>query len=187
MSLFVSLDIEALGVNSLDCPIIQFGAVLANWKTQQTISEIEVLVRHSSYDNCEPYAMAMHASLLYRIDKGEGIHIKNLAREVHLWLEQFGVTTHSLDGQKINVAGKNVAGFDLPRLRHQCEDWDTYVPTRQRVLDPGGLYWKPMLDTELPDLQTCLKRAGLQGEVKHTALSDARDVVKLIFHHARNS
>jgi DNA polymerase III epsilon subunit-like protein len=78
----------------------------------------------------------------------------------------------------INIAGKNFASFDLLFLR-QDNSFDYYIKYRHRFLDPAILYWRPGDDT-LPDTETCMKRAGIEGKVAHDAIEDAIVVVKLI-------
>jgi inhibitor of KinA sporulation pathway (predicted exonuclease) len=47
------------------------------------------------------------------------------------------------------------------------------------VIDPAILFWCPT-DEKLPDTDACLKRAGLDLQTDHTALADARNVVRLM-------
>lgn len=187
MSKFVSLDIETLGLG-IDAPIIQFGAVIADWATCEILGEFETNLKHDSYDNCEPFAMSMHPKILREIADGKCIHINQLASEVHRWLYAYGLTTAAMDGPKLTVAGKNAAGFDLPMLRRQCVNWDLCVPCFHRVLDPGPLYWNPNTDLVPPNLDTCLTRAGINGMmVTHTALEDAIDVANVIMEYVKNN
>ena len=72
------------------------------------------------------------------------------------------------------AAGKNFAGFDR-----------TFLPPpvarlfRHRVLDPGSMFinWS---DPHLAELATIKTRLGLDGEVAHDALEDARDVIRCV-------
>jgi DNA polymerase III epsilon subunit-like protein len=179
MSKFVSLDIETLGL-AIDSPIIELGAVLADWMTGQTIGEFHSYVLHDSYDNCEPYAMSMHPTILRRIATQEGgwlyTHIDKLAAVFEQWLCKCGQ-----GNRKLVIAGKNVNGFDIPRLRVQCMDWELLVKTHHRVIDPGMLFWHPAEDNVPPGSATCQERAGQDPEVKHTALEDARAVTQQVF------
>jgi len=60
-------------------------------------------------------------------------------------------------------------------------DWDKHVRVHHRILDPAAMYWQPEIDgMELPDTKTCMERAGISGEVAHTAIEDARVVARLI-------
>ena len=81
---------------------------------------------------------------------------------------------------KINVAGKNPAGFDIPFIEAQ-PNWQGLIKFRRRVFDPASHYVRDT-DECLPDLQECLNRAGFAKTVSHTAVDDAMDVVRLIRH-----
>lgn len=95
---------------------------------------------------------------------------KNVIRELLVNLKP---NTH-----KINVAGKNFAGFDK-KFIDKLEGFYDHVIFRQRVLDPSVLLvdWKN--DETLPDLLTCKKRGNISGEVTHESLSDAWDVIQV--------
>lgn len=79
----------------------------------------------------------------------------------------------------LTVAGKNFGTFDklflekLPRFKEAFK-------IHQRILDPAILFidWKE--DTTLPNLNTCMQRAGVEGEVTHDAVADAKDVIKVL-------
>lgn len=79
----------------------------------------------------------------------------------------------------INIAGKNPAMFDIPFLNAMPEWLGHVVKFERRVMDPAILYMKPE-DVKMPNLQKCLRRAGLEGTVQHTAVDDAIDIVRLI-------
>jgi len=59
-------------------------------------------------------------------------------------------------------------------------DVDNWVRFRHRVLDPASLYFDPKIDAALPDMKTCMERAGIEGEVAHTAVHDAKVVIDLL-------
>lgn len=79
---------------------------------------------------------------------------------------------------KINVAGKNPGSFDIPFIE-ALPEWRGLVDLRRRVLDPASHFVQES-DEHIPDLQTCLDRAGIVSTVSHTAVDDAIDVVKLV-------
>lgn len=71
--------------------------------------------------------------------------------------------------------------YDYPGAE-RVRFWDIFKAAH-RVVDVGTHFWVPSIDgMKLPNLQTCLKRAGIDGEVKHEALSDAGAVVLLTRH-----
>jgi oligoribonuclease len=97
-------------------------------------------------------------------------NIKNTIRDI---LVKIKPTT-----QKINVAGKNFAGFDK-KFIDKLEGFYDHVIFRQRVLDPSVLLVDWTNDETLPDLLTCKKRANITGDVTHESLSDAWDVIQV--------
>lgn len=72
------------------------------------------------------------------------------------------------------AAGKNYASFDRDFLPPPVARL-----FRHRVLDLGSMFinWS---DPHLADLATIKTRLGLDGEVAHDALEDARDVIRCI-------
>ena len=67
------------------------------------------------------------------------------------------------------LGGKNIAGFDLRFLP------DLSIPRGcgHRVVDIGNLYLRPD-DAKVPDLTECMRRAGVEGDIPHKAIFDAR-------------
>jgi DNA polymerase III epsilon subunit-like protein len=129
----------------------------------------------------EPYAVSMHPTILRRIATHEEGYTYLQPWEVATRFRDF-LKEHGLDpeDEKIVAAGKNYASFDARFLR-KLTNWDKHVRVHHRVLDPAALYWQPEIDRmELPDTKTCMERAGISGEVAHTAVEDARMVALLI-------
>lgn len=79
----------------------------------------------------------------------------------------------------INVAGKNFATFDKLFLE-ELPWWKKLIKIRQRIIDPSILYCDWSEDDSLPNMQKCKDRAKLKGDVAHTALEDAWDVVQML-------
>lgn len=78
-----------------------------------------------------------------------------------------------VDG-KLNIAGKNFANFDKGFLsKYNCFKTSILNRMRHRVLDVGSMFVTSE-DSCIPDLNTCLKRAGINEEVPHCAVDDAR-------------
>jgi hypothetical protein len=95
----------------------------------------------------------------------------------------------------INIAGKNFANFDfnflkkLPGWKHSFGSHDTLnlkEPICHRFIDPAILYVDWTKDNCLPSFDECLKRAGIGYGVKHNAVDDARDIIKLIRRHRKH-
>ena len=182
LSEFFSIDIETLGLN-VKAPIIEFGAVHADWMTGRIINRFHTYVTHKAYDNCEPYAMAMHPEILMRIATKEKGYtytpIENLGLAFYQWLPGKHKVKASTDG--LIISGKNAGSFDVPMLKEQSQSWRDSIKTHRRVLDPAMLFWNPAEDEIPPGTGDCQKRSGQDPEVKHTALEDAEAVANMIF------
>lgn len=77
----------------------------------------------------------------------------------------------------INVAGKNFAVFDALFLREQ--NFFTQIKVSKRIIDISPFFWR-FGDSKLPNLATCLQRAGMDNLVTHNAAEDALQVAKLV-------
>ena len=82
-----------------------------------------------------------------------------------------------------DTAGWSDADLEAAAL---SEDWRTAHQARvvlawRANAETAALYWQPEIDgAQLPDTKTCMERAGINGEVAHTAVEDAQVVVRLI-------
>lgn len=113
------------------------------------------------------------------VDQREGI-LKSALNEFFL---NNGI---DLQKDKINVAGKNYAKFDEKFLTQSPLIVDYIFPKiRHRVLDVGNMYVRPE-DETLPDLKTCLERAGFEKSVEHNSTPDAVDVIYCVQKHFDN-
>jgi DNA polymerase III epsilon subunit-like protein len=184
---YVSIDIETTGLNSENCQVLEIGAVIDDGTTPiKDCPTFHCYVDHGLILG-EPYAVSMHPTILRRIATHEGGYTYLQPWEVATRFRDF-LKEHGLDSEneKVFVAGKNYAAFDARFLR-KLTNWDKHVKVHHRVLDPAALYWQPEIDgVELPDTKTCIQRAGISGEVAHTAVEDARIVVRLIRHAIDN-
>ncbi len=181
---YVSIDIETLGLDPEWCDTIEFGAVIDN-----LTSPLEELPRFHCYITRpgnkyrgEPYAMAMHSKILYRIANREHGFIYtpfDLLDEVFAsWLEEHEILDKDDDSKKsISIAGKNFATFDLNFLKKM--GFGKRTKYKHRVIDPGSMFLEAD-DSMVPGLQDCMARAGVEKPVEHTAVEDALDVIKCI-------
>jgi DNA polymerase III epsilon subunit-like protein len=180
---YVSIDIETTGLNPENCQILEIGAVIDDGTTP--IEDCPTF--HCYIDHClllgESYALSMHPTILRRIATHEEGYTYLQSWEVATRFRDF-LKEHGLDSEneKVFVAGKNYASFDA-RFLAKLTNWDKHIKTHHRILDPAALYWQPDIDgVQLPDTKTCMERAGIDGEVAHTAIEDAQMVVRLIRH-----
>lgn len=182
---FVSLDIETTGLNDFDCQTIEVGAVIDDWETPvEELPSFRCYVDHGHFYG-EPYALSMHPKIFrYIATKGkeseEGIAILSPDEVAGYFVEW--LLSHGLNPvkQHLTMAGKNFASFDRNFLK-RLPDWEELVISQHRIIDPGNLFWDPDIDLRgLPNTKTCMERAGIPGEVAHTAVEDAIVVAKLI-------
>jgi hypothetical protein len=179
---YISADIETLGLD-LRCGIIEFGAVIDDLSNPLPLEELprfHCYIVQKQYVG-EPYAMSMHSKILKRIDDREEGFNYIYPSKLGLFFKKFLVKQGFLEkkGRVVaNVAGKNFMSFD-DRFLEEHTDFHKHVQFRSRVLDPAPLFYEPG-DLTLPSLSLCLERAGLDPEVKHTAIEDSLDVIKLI-------
>lgn len=206
---FLSVDIETSGLNKKKCVVFQLGIVAADLATKKILGSFRVDFMYSSF-HAEPYATAQmprNHEFVKNMDAG----LKDLRKpkdggEPRTWTKDRTVGENNEDHQhmivdaeriemetvndfiihwaqslglkpRFTLAGKNLAMFDLPFL----ENMGIEIPYRHRLIDPAILYAKAD-DEVVPELQTCLERAGFEKTVSHDAVEDAMDVVNLIFH-----
>lgn len=177
---YVSIDIETTGLDPDTCQILEIGAVIDNW-----ILPVEELPQFQCYiinDPIvgEPYALSMHPTILRHIATREKgfLYLERdfVAFEFLNWLCRYGIDPRR---EHITPAGKNYASFDKQFL-DKLPDWKEIIKSNHRCIDPGNLYWHPEKDWSLPSTEVCMKRAGITGEIAHTAVEDALTVIKLI-------
>lgn len=189
---FLSLDIETTGLNYEIHQILEIAAIVHDTKGPLDFESAEkfhaILMPLNGGYNLDPYCAILHTKngLFDDILQGSKL-IKSLPSyrngdtlycnrtSVNLFFEGWLNTRFPVG--KINLAGKNVAGFDLPFLYEQTNLNKNLF--RHRTLDPAAFY--VISDDEvMPDLETCKTRAGISGAVAHRAMQDAWDVVQLL-------
>lgn len=190
---YVSVDLETTGLNPEACQIVEFAAVLddlENLKPIEQLPTFQAYITSEIYAG-EPYALSMHPTIFRRIAKREP-GFQYLGRDTLMkefrkfliandWLpepEASGRIDLVAGKLKVTAAGKNFGVFDLPFLKRHIWDWDN-IQFEHRVIDPAMFFLSPE-DKKVPDSATCMKRAGLDGVVAHTALEDALMVARLI-------
>lgn len=179
---YVSIDIETTGLDAECCQILEIGAVMDDLSESFDPQPREIFhryIQHSEYHG-QPYALAMNQDILYTLAKGEHPDISwacDISAEFAEWLYLCGQFRPEI---KITASGKNFAGFDMPFLR-KLPYFNEHVKLHHRSLDPGPLYLQSG-DTEVPGTEECMRRAGITGQVAHTAVEDAIMVCRLIRH-----
>ena len=194
---YCSIDIETTGLNPETCDILQFAVVLDDLCDPKPLVDLPRFTTYFYKDepiSGEPYALSMHSQMFRKIAEAQrnGIEfddrtgdrfmkIECLPDALSCFLLKNDWPVDKRNRLKVTVAGKNVAGFDLRFLNTKIKNWGQ-ICFLSRTFDPAVLYLDYKKDKELPDLKTCMIRAGISGEVAHTALEDATTVVQLIRH-----
>lgn len=172
---FVSLDLETSGLSPESGDQILEVGVVVHTRWDAPVEELPAyrwLVRHERLSG-NPVALSMNARLVAEMCRPAGAdHI--LPGDVRPLLHT--VLTRHLGEPKWVAAGKNFANFDLRFLVAAGVPREWFAA---RTLDPVALFARPD-DVYPPDLTTCLRRAGLEPSNLHTALDDARDVVRCL-------
>jgi len=187
MNGYISVDIETTGIAD-ESHILQISAVYDDLKSP--ISELltfDVAVKYDVMTHCEPYAMGMNAKLLEKLmNKDYGLNPRFAAvsfisflNKVH---EKIGHEDEKGRPTKLVFAGKNVASFDIPKIRrflpnNEQAAFDKII--HYKTLDVGSLYYDVFKDNvSLSKINELTNRPP----VSHNALDDAFDVVYAVRH-----
>jgi len=195
---YVSIDIETTGLDPDTCQVLEIGAVIDDWETPVAgLPIFHCFIQHEEYRG-QPYALFRNSRIFEILASGDYVESsrrvhsfgidrtnyflkpKEVAKRFQEWLKENKIP----DNDRITVAGKNFGSFDLQFLKRLPESDLLISRIRHRNIDPAIFYWNPEIDgSKLPDLKTCLERAGIESTVRHEAVDDARQVIKLIRHH----
>jgi DNA polymerase III epsilon subunit-like protein len=198
---FASIDIETTGLSQENSDILQFAVVLDDLKNPKPLEELPRFQAIFMQDNYKgnPFALSMHSEIFKKIDMAkkknleycpdQEIHfmpIDHLPTALTAFFLKNGYNQNDKNGNiYINPAGKNLSSFDIPFLKSKIKDWGS-IYFLNRSIDPAILYFDLENDNSLPDMKKCMERAGIAGEVAHTALEDALVVIKLLRHKLIN-
>jgi oligoribonuclease (3'-5' exoribonuclease) len=175
---YVSIDLETTGLDEEYCQIIEIGAVVDDTSYETPVDKLPTFhcyVVHPYYSG-EPYALHMHADIFSKLHhRPEGWRyepITTVAGAFQLWIAKH------FEDEKATIAGKNFMSFDMNFMK-KLPNFDK-SQFAHRCIDPAMRFWQPSVDEKIPNLKTCMERAGIKGEVTHTALEDAFQVIKLL-------
>ena len=173
-----AIDIETGGLDPETCQILEIAVVIDDLNDQKPLDQLSffhTLVRHKIYIG-EPYALFLNARIFKMLsDKATpAMDTQEAATALHDFFFQH------FKKDKINVLGKNVATFDYrffmrdPHLRRVADRF-----FRHRMIDIGALYLTPN-DDQIPGMEECMRRAGIEPVVTHEALQDCKDTIRLM-------
>lgn len=190
---YVALDIETTGLDPDCCAVLSIAMVVDDASETEIdhLPYFDAVIRHEGFWG-EPHALAMNAHLIMamaalpeRLPMDRG-YCRIGDREVLLFddLEAAAVAARKwlcsvfdagLPDRSVVVAGRNVAGFDLRFLPEHL----TSV-FHHRCLDVASMAMGARPDL-WQDRRTLPNTSTLIGEpAEHTALGDARQVVKAV-------
>lgn len=174
---YLSVDVETTGLDPDKHKVVMFAAVLDdtnNPKPPDELSFYSCIINQEEKGQRE--ALEMN-EWIFRMMPEQGISQAQFLVKFEQFLKDHGFVQEK-GKYVLNVAGKNVAGFDNIFLNN-IPGFSDKFRIRSRCIDPTILYYDEQ-DEFLPDLQTCLLRAGISKNVAHDALEDALDIVLLI-------
>lgn len=174
---YLSIDVETTGIDPNEHKVIMFAAILDDLSNPQPIDDLPFFSCIINQDKKgEPYALEMN-EWIFKMMPEEGISQAQFIKDFMKFLNKNGFKCVE-EKFVINVAEKNVAGFDNLFLKN-IPGFNDKIRIRSRCIDPTILFVNKK-DEYLPNLQTCLQRAGIQKKVSHNALEDAMDIIQLI-------
>jgi len=178
---YLSIDLETTGLDPDKDQILSIALV---WETGDNTPVADLPSKHWYLDHerlsghC--YALNMNHEIIQALvtkqlpPETDLISPTELNHAILSWLDELEPDRPD----PIILAGKNVAGFEVPFLRaaNVSRFW------HYRMLDPGSMYVEAS-DSAMPSLKQCIKRAGLdpfQYGKEHDALRDARMVIECV-------
>lgn len=199
---YVSIDIETTGIDEKS-QILQISAVYDDLKSPiSELRTIDLPIKWDVMTHCEPYAMGMNADLLKKMMNKdfETFSPKSAGLSLIEFLTKCYHSENGFDGvngigdfyrkekegktKKLVLAGKNVASFDIPKLKAFLKT-ETYIEEHfnnlihYKTLDVGSLYYDVFKDNvSLSKINELTNRPS----VSHNALDDALDVVYAVRH-----
>lgn len=199
---YISIDLETTGSNDDVHQVIEIGAVVDDLEEQKPIDELpefHTYVGHDTY-NVSEYCLGMHSDTgifekLSSYGDGQSDNIAGIGEAV-IGLNTFIRDELELTGWpgesrgSLNVCCHNFTVFDFRFLRRAMDDhfgkasrestvWDV---NRIRPFDPCQFYMQPD-DDKVPGTRTAMKRSDMEPSVAHTAVADAKDMIRMTRRH----
>jgi oligoribonuclease len=191
---YVSIDIETTGLDSDHDQILEFAAIIEDTNNPLPFDEIPKFTAILNHERImgSPFAINLNARIFKILaeipesnEYGDYITKHNIydptrvASYFHAWLTLNDFDVDFNNKVEIIAAGKNFASFDKLFLE-KLQGFKGLIRLSHRSIDPATLYCDFKNDEKLPSLDTCKKRAGIDGEVTHNALEDAWDVIEVL-------
>lgn len=186
--IYISVDIETTGLDDRS-ELLQIAAVVDDMKAPiKSLRTIDLPIKHVEIKYSEHIAMEMNADLLKKLENPDFLSYspRDAANNLlNFLLEEQAKVGLDDKGKprKVVFAGKNVASFDIPKLKKFFMD---YLPERAyefnnlvhyKTLDVGSLFFDVFKENvSLSEINNLTGRK----QVSHNALDDAFDVVHAV-------
>lgn len=198
---YVSIDLETTGLLPDRCMILSIAAVIDGYDFRQVpvneLPHIELLIDNGDLLTGQPVALAMNADIIKRIENLKKCQRDERALTRYVFSPDQAMDMLAafmdpyLDDKKLTPAGKQYGSFDSQFIKHWGGD-RVLKKLHHRSLDPGAMYATREMRCP-PSSEECFKimvnecNAHMVDHVtaswkQHDALSDARNVVRLIRH-----
>lgn len=203
MARYLSLDLETTGLDPLKDQVLEVGVVLDDLQNPKPLKDLPTFHCYIKHDRIagHPVALAMNAAIIAKLAESDKFPdytfctTECFVHDFRCWLEANGyeVSPEGRIKDRVVIAGKNAASFDLPFLRAMTmtkrsfsefgqDEFYHFIRPAHRVIDPAMFYMRT--DDEIPpSLPECMRRAGMSEYISHRAIDDAMAVVRLIRHH----
>jgi DNA polymerase III alpha subunit (gram-positive type) len=187
---YVSIDLETTGLSN-DSDILEIAAIYDDGGPIEELKKFHALIRYDKFKHAEMYAVGMNAELI-KESLSIGMPANNALKEFCIWLNSIRTPDSRGKIQRLFVAGKNVAGFDIPMLKSNYHYYVDAAPSNtditqnftHRTLDVGSMYFPHF--GENVTLGKINELTGRAANVSHRAMDDAMDVVVAIRHLMKN-
>jgi len=170
---YLAIDIETTGLDKSRSQILQLAAIWDDGASPVSqLQKFSTIVDNGPLTYGEPYALQLNSGLLKKIANTKERAGILAAPDAAMEFSQFVRRLNK--NQRITVAGKNAAGFDVPILFAQGFDTELFS---HRVIDPGSMYFSDF--GYVPNLGEINERLG-RKPVSHDAYDDCLDVIAAI-------
>lgn len=169
MKPYLAIDIETTGLEKARNQILQVAAVYdIGLETKiAALPTFNIYIKHDFLSG-NPYALSMNSKTISEMSSGLGFQ-----KQIDAQFRWSVFLTECRGTDRLTVAGKNVASFDIPFL----EESGYQTPFKHRVIDVGAMYLTDFgYVPNLTEINTLLDRKP----VSHDALEDCYDVVHAI-------
>lgn len=187
---YVSIDLETTGLSPIEHQVVEIGAVIDDTEKPgvniKDLPTFRCLIVEQDW-RVGPYTAWMHAALWEEMKNVDVLALKDIIwtdsgycyarRDRALSAFRMWLIQEELDPESVICAGKNFNSFDKGFL---SEMWGySELGFKHRAFDPVT-FWTLPEDAEPPNMATCCKRADIPLVGHHTAVEDARTVIKLL-------